>query len=97
MKKGIYFTSEFEYANRYAGKNKEGLKVFLISLVTPGNPYPVTERPFDEDEDGKIIKMNPDGYYGKACKPGYQSHYILGLFFFFFSFFFLLFLFYDKN
>jgi len=62
-------------------------------LVTPGNPYPVTERPFDEDEDGKIIKMNPDGYYGKACKPGYQSHYTLGLFLFSFSFL----LFYDKN
>ena len=37
--------------------------------------------------------MNPDGYYGKACKPGYQSHYILGMFFFFFFYFFLVFLF----
>ena len=55
------------------------MKVFLISLVIPGNPYPVTEIPFTEDETGKILEYNPDGFYGKACQPGYQSHFTLSL------------------
>ena len=75
---GIYFTSTFEYANRYAGISN-GMKVFMISLVVPGNPYPVTEIPFTEDETGKILEYNPDGFYGKACQPGYQSHFTLSL------------------
>ena len=75
---GIYFTSTFEYANRYAGISN-GMKVFMISLVIPGNPYPVTEKPFTEDETGKILEYNPDGFYGKACQPGYQSHFTLSL------------------
>ena len=75
---GIYFTSTFEYANRYAGISN-GMKVFMISLVIPGNPYPVTEYPFKENEIGKILEYNPDGFYGKACQPGYQSHFTLSL------------------
>ena len=31
-----------------------------------GNPYPVTEIPFTEDETGKILEYNPDGFYGKG-------------------------------
>ena len=75
---GIYFTSTFEYANRYAGISN-GMKVFMISLVIPGNLYPVTEYPFKENETGKILEYNPDGFYGKACQPGYQSHFTLSL------------------
>ena len=48
---------------------------FLISLVIPGNPYPVTEKPFIEENEKREI--NPVGLLGQACKPGHQSHYVI--------------------
>ena len=83
--RGIYFTSSMKYAAKYASSTKRG-KVFLLSLVTTGNAFPVTEHPFKQKPDGVIEYMsdengktkpvpNPQGYLGKACRAGYQSHY----------------------
>jgi len=44
----------------------------VISLVTLGNPFPVTEHPFSTG--GTQGKME-DGYYGQPCRIGYQSHF----------------------
>jgi len=67
---GIYFTNKLSYASAYA-KAKENLgMVFVISLVTLGNPFPVTEQPF-----GTLGEKA--GFYGKPCKKGYQSHFSL--------------------
>ena len=41
--------------------------MFLIALTVPGNPYPVTEPPSDD---------NPTSLRGQACQAGYQSHYL---------------------
>jgi len=70
---GIYFTSNMSYASSYAERNPKG-RVFLITLVTVGNPFPVTEDPFVE-EDGVMVK-NPESFHGQACRPGYQSHFV---------------------
>ena len=83
--RGIYFTTSMKYASRYASSTNRG-KVFLLSLVITGNTFPVTEYPFKEKPDGGIetfidelgetkFMPNPQGYLGKACRPGYQSHY----------------------
>ena len=85
--RGMYFTSSMKYAAKYATPIKRG-KVFLLSLVTTGNSFPVTEHPFKQKPDGEIECVtdengktkpvpNPQGYLGKACRPGYQSHYIV--------------------
>eukprot|EP00028_Trichosphaerium_sp_Am-I-7-wt_P004092 CAMPEP_0168522946 /NCGR_PEP_ID=MMETSP0405-20121227/9663_1 /TAXON_ID=498012 /ORGANISM="Trichosphaerium sp, Strain Am-I-7 wt" /LENGTH=236 /DNA_ID=CAMNT_0008544671 /DNA_START=647 /DNA_END=1354 /DNA_ORIENTATION=- len=62
---GIYFTSSLEYACSYDTSGNRELTL-VLSLVTPGNVYPVTEKPNDDDN-----------FYGKPIKPGYQSHYTL--------------------
>ena len=83
--RGIYFTSSMKYAAKYASSTKRG-KVFLLSLVIAGNVFPVTEHPFKQKPDGGIEYMtdensktkpvpNTQGYLGKACRAGYQSHY----------------------
>jgi len=64
--RGMYLTSPFKYASRYAQITPHG-KVFLIALTVPGNPYPVTEPP---------NKDNATSLLGQACKTGYQSHYL---------------------
>ena len=76
---GIYFTSKLSYASYFSqaldpkpgieseNQTKEVEKVFLLSLVVPGNAYPVTETHTDQ----------AGGYFGKPCKPGYQSHYVI--------------------
>jgi len=71
--RGIYFTSSYSYASRYSkdSPKEPGFRVFLLSMVVPGNPFPVTEDPWDADH---VIKQ---GYHGQACRPGYQSHYTL--------------------
>jgi len=83
--RGIYFTSQFSYASHYSARNKEGRKVFLLSLVTPGNIFPVTEHPYLTKENGELLfipgsrrpKPNPEGLLAQPCKVGYQSHYTL--------------------
>jgi len=65
--RGMYFTSSLDYAAKYANKSSNKGKAIIVSMVTPGNVFPVTEHPND------TIK----GYKGKACRPGYQSHFTL--------------------
>lgn len=77
---GIYLTSQVSYANMFATKTPEG-RVFIVSLVAPGNIYPVTEPPFKDEGvivDGSEVNVkvpNPAGFLGKSCRPGYQSHF----------------------
>jgi len=62
--RGIYFTDKMDYAAQYAKKKREFGKIFVISLVTLGNPFPVTEHP-----------NSAGGLNGKPCRKGYQSHF----------------------
>ena len=69
---GIYMTSSFEYAKKYAFKYKgEEKATIVIAAVSPGNPFPVVESP-----------SSPSGFKGKACRVGYQSHSVIGSQFF---------------
>jgi len=62
---GVYFTSKLGYADKYAKSGPDGSKPFIISMVIPGNSFPVVEHPF----------ADPGGFKGKACRNGYQSHF----------------------
>jgi len=62
--KGIYFTSNVEYAIPYFGPKK--VPTFIIAYVIPGNPYPVSEHPM---EDNSLA--------GTALQSGAQSHYVV--------------------
>jgi len=64
-KKGMYFTSTLSYARQYAEKSN----VIIFCVVTPGNIFPVTEHPKNQNKS----------FFGKALLNGYQSHYTLGL------------------
>jgi len=89
--KGCYFTSSLDYALKYC--EVKSIKVILISLIIPGNVFPVSEAPFID----KVV--NENSYYGKACVKGFHTHYTVGknsfFFFFLFSFFFFSFLGFD--
>jgi len=82
--KGIYLTSDLNYASHYAVGNTENQKetnedkekVFLLALTIPGNPFPIIESPFITGFN-QTLEKNPKGYLGKACNPGYQSHYTI--------------------
>jgi len=86
--KGIYLTSKLQYAEQYARFEENKGKAYILALVIPGNPYPVTEHPF-QDEQGRSIAVkdgdgstvrnvpNPDGFYGKGVMRGYHSHYTI--------------------
>lgn len=77
--KGMYFTSSVNYAPHYAQfSSSNGCKIFLVSLVIPGNVYPATENAFVPDSKSSTgYSDNPFGLKGKAPKTGYQSHYVL--------------------
>jgi len=67
--RGHYFTSSLEHARLCAGADAEGEEfAYLLSLVVPGNAFPVVEKPDAND---------PKSVLGRACRPGYQSHYAL--------------------
>jgi len=70
--RGVYFTSKLDYASRYAkiSSKEQNCQVFLLSMVIPGNTFPVTEHPWDSE-------MKKSGYHGHACRPGYQAHFTL--------------------
>jgi len=70
---GVYFTSKLGYADKYAKSGADGSKPFLVSMVIPGNIFPVIEHPFAADGSS----ANPSGFKGKACRKGYQSHFTL--------------------
>lgn len=59
---GIYFTSKVKYAIGYTLEHPN--PVLIISMVNPGNAFPVTEHP-----------KRPGSLEGAKCKLGYQSHY----------------------
>jgi len=69
---GVYFTSKLGYADKYAKSGADGSKPFIVSMVIPGNSFPVVEHPFATNGSS-----NPSGYKGKACRNGYQSHFTL--------------------
>lgn len=76
---GTYFTSQISYARSYNKSGRAG-RVFLVSLVIPGNAFPIAETPLNilEDAFGKVqLTPNAAGFYGKPCQRGYQSHYTL--------------------
>ena len=73
---GVYFTGSMSHANdtqRHMFRGDSATApddyVFLISLVAPGNSYPVVESASAWDDSSSRA--------GKACVPGYQSHYVL--------------------
>jgi len=70
---GVYVTSKLGYADNYAKKGPDGTKPFLVSMVIPGNTFPVVEHPFASNGSS----ANPSGFKGKACRAGYQSHFTL--------------------
>jgi len=72
---GLYFTSSADYLDKCQSgapiiKWKLGEKapmVYLLSLVLPGNPFPIIYNPDNSTSTGM------------PCRPGYQSHFaILG-------------------
>jgi len=71
--RGVYFTSNLNYASRYSKQSSKepGYRVFLLSMVVPGNTFPVTEDPWDAEQKNKT------GYHGQPCRVGYQSHFTL--------------------
>ena len=69
---GVYFTSRLGYADKYAKSGPDGTKPFIVSMVIPGNIFPVVEPPFAANGSS-----NPGGFNGKACRVGYQSHFTL--------------------
>ena len=70
---GVYFTSKLGYADKYAKSGPDGSKPFIVSMVIPGNSFPVVEHPFAADGSS----ANPSGFKGKGCRGGYQSHFTL--------------------
>jgi len=68
---GFYFTSKLGYSDKYAKRGPDGSKPFIVSMVIPGNSFPVVEHPFAAD----CSSANPSGFKGKACHAGYQSHF----------------------
>ena len=65
------------YAESYSAEANKGknLRVFVIAMVAPGNPFPIVENPY---VDGK---KNPEGYLGATKKQGFDSHYTIGIIF----------------
>jgi len=61
--KGVYFTCYIPYIFPYVGTSKT--PSMIISLVVPGNIYPVIESPSKDDN-----------LLGAHIKTGYQSHYV---------------------
>jgi len=67
---GVYFTSKLGYADKYAKSSPDGSRPFIVSMVIPGNSFPVVEHPFAADGSS----ANPSGFKGKVGRLGYQSH-----------------------
>ena len=70
--KGYYLSSDLAHATSCTPETSPGtgVKVCVLSLVLPGNPYPVTEVPTKGNGD-----PNPGSLVGQGCRPGYQSNY----------------------
>jgi hypothetical protein len=85
---GIYFTTFAEYSATYALNSPlcsflsyitgSVDPCILLCYLVPGNPYPVTEGPFDSKTLKGTVRVTPlIKLPGAPLKPGYQSHYIL--------------------
>jgi len=84
--KGVYFTTDLHYALEKAVPNAKNEKVILVSLIIPGNIFPVTDHPFLDDEGRSFHSKsgipenaipNPMGLLDKGVRGGYQSHYTI--------------------
>jgi hypothetical protein len=65
--KGLYFTNNLHYLNACSPPPDGGEEfVYVLSLVVPGNSFPVVQRP-DDFVNSPLINH--------PCRPGYQSHY----------------------
>jgi hypothetical protein len=66
--RGLYFSSSLEYVKDCvnSGEEEEGF-AYMLSLVVPGNAFPVTENPL----------IDGPSFIGRPCRPGYQSHYAM--------------------
>jgi len=60
---GLYFTTSTDYALTYCAIKLD--PCILVTLVIPGNAYPVTES-----------KAGPNSLLGKPLTRGYHSHYV---------------------
>jgi len=67
------FFPSYATADKYAKSGPDGSKPFIVSMVIPGNSFPVVEHPFAADGSS----ANPSGFKGKGCRGGYQSHFTL--------------------
>jgi len=65
---GIYLTSKIDYCRFFSDRYYHQEGAYLVSVVIPGNCFPVIEKPNLDD---------PKSFFGKPCRPGYQSHYVL--------------------
>ena len=66
--RGIYFTRHVHSVMKYGNK-------VTVSMVIPGNVFPVVEHPFTHKRSQK----------GKGPQKGHQSHYTIGTFSFYFG------------
>ena len=66
--RGWYFSTSLDYASLCTPSVQGEDYVYLLSLVAPGNSYPVIETP--------VIGFT-DSVQGYPCRPGYQSHYAM--------------------
>lgn len=60
---GLYFASSFEHLSSLPLEGDPHDQVYLMSLVLPGNPYP-------------LLEAHDPGIIGSGCRPGYQSHFV---------------------
>ena len=70
--RGLYFTTSLEYLESCTeglGTSEGEGYVYLMSLVLPGNAFPVVEKP----DSTNLLSLA-----GSPCRPGYQSHYAIG-------------------
>jgi len=78
---GIYLSGNFESAFYSVPESNQ---FGVVSLVIPGNAFPVTEHPQKDekgrniigiDDTGEIVLPNPTGYFQKDIRQSYQSHF----------------------
>ena len=94
--KGMYFSDSLLYAMKYSTKNAKNEFPFVISMVLPGNTFPIVEPPYITHSG--YTQENSHGFLKKPCKLGYQSHFTIGsLSFFPLHLFFILFLLLSSN
>lgn len=82
---GIYMTSHLSLARRFTEPNISSSgnfkgRPYIVAAVIPGNVFPCTDHPFIDENGVKFSEEqggNPNGYYGRGVRGGYESHYTL--------------------